>query len=61
MLDVNGLQVRIVGEQLVSVGGSHGWGPANLTDEQVQLISIAIPSLAKDLAASPHQKYLPSP
>ena len=31
------LQVRAVGEQLVNVGGSHGWGPGNLTDQQVWL------------------------
>lgn len=31
-------EVRIVGEQLVSVGGSLGWGPANLTDEQLDLV-----------------------
>lgn len=29
------VQVRTVGEQLVNVGGSHGWGPSNLSDEQV--------------------------
>ncbi len=43
VLDVDGVQVRIVGEQLVSVGGSHGWGPANLTDEQVQFIKHCYP------------------
>ena len=29
------VQVQSVGEQLVFLGGSHGWGPGKLTDAQV--------------------------
>ena len=30
-------QVASIGEQLVFLGGSHGWGPGKLTDAQVRL------------------------
>ena len=30
------LQVDIHSEQLLCIGESHGWGPSNLTDDQVR-------------------------
>ena len=32
----HGAQVGSIGEQLVFLGASHGWGPGKLTDAQVE-------------------------
>ena len=47
------MQVNTHSEQLICVGESHGWGPSNLTDEQVQTVySIAFASMPENLAAA---------
>ncbi|KAK9908835.1 hypothetical protein WJX75_003542 [Coccomyxa subellipsoidea] len=44
-------EVQAVGEQLVNVGGSHGWGPGNLTDEQLDLVLAEMREAMKTVSA----------